>query len=207
VLAALTMTAGNLFALRQTSAKRLLAYSSIAQAGYLLVGVATSPSSALAIPGLLVYLAVYLFMNLGAFLAVDAIERRLGTDDLDHFAGLGRTLPLPALTLALCLLSLAGMPPLGGFVAKVLLFGAALGAGWVWLAVLFAANTALSLYYYVRLLAPLYLHGGDAKALAAEPAALRLALVVLALGTLASGVLPQPWVALAQQASTILAHP
>ncbi len=146
VLAALTMILGNVLALRQTSVKRLLAYSSIGQVGYLLVDVAAAGDDALAVPGLLFYLAVYLFMNLGAFLAVDAIERHIGPDDLSHFAGLGRRTVVPALVLALCLLSLAGFPPLGGFVAKTMLFGAALGAGWLWLAVATAIVTALSLF-------------------------------------------------------------
>lgn len=205
LLAALTMTVGNLFALRQTSAKRLLAYSSIAQAGYLLVGVAAAGRDRLAVPGFLLYLAVYLCMNLGAFLAVDAIERQVGSDTLEHFAGLGRRLPLSAATLALCLLSLAGFPPLGGFVGKTMLFGAALGAGWPWLAVALALNTALSLFYYVRVLEPLYLRAASGARLAPEPGPLRLALVVLGLGTLATGILPQPWVALASRGAEMLA--
>src|SRR6266568_3456530 len=134
VLAAITMTVGNIFALRQTSVKRLLAYSSIGQVGYMLVGVAAAERNALAIPGLLFYLAVYLFMNLGAFLAVDAIERQLQTDDLTRFAGIGRQLPLASAVLAISLLALAGFPPFGSFVGKTLLFGAVLAAGWTWLA-------------------------------------------------------------------------
>jgi NADH-quinone oxidoreductase subunit N len=204
VLAALTMTVGNLFALRQTSAKRLLAYSSIGQAGYLLVGVAATEQDTLAIPGLLLYLAVYLFMNLGAFLAVEAIEQQVGSDDLAHFAGLGWRLPLAAAVLTLCLLSLAGFPPLGGFIGKTLLFGAALAAGWSWLAAVMAANFAVSLYYYVRVVEPLYLRRSAGKPLVAEPTALRLALVTLGLGTLASGVLPQPWAALALHSAALL---
>jgi NADH:ubiquinone oxidoreductase subunit 2 (subunit N) len=94
---------------------------------------------------LLLYLAIYLFMNLGAFFAVDAIERQVGSDELSAFSGLGRRLPFAAAVLALCLLSLAGIPPLGGFVGKTMLFGAAPAAGWTWLAVVMAANVALSL--------------------------------------------------------------
>lgn len=203
-LAALTMTAGNLLALRQTSVKRLLAYSSIAQAGYLLVGVAAAGRDVLAVPGMLLYLAVYLFMNLGAFLSVDAIERQLGSDTLRHFAGLGRRLPLPAVVLMLSLLSLAGFPPLGGFVGKTMLFGAALGAGWVWLAVVMGANVALSLFYYVRVIEPLYLHPSQEPRLPSEPLALRLALVTLGLGTLLTGIFPQAWVALASRAGALL---
>src|SRR5207249_6448770 len=106
ILAAVTMTVGNIFALRQTSVKRLLAYSSIGQVGYILVGVAAAERSALAVPGMLLYLAVYLFMNLGAFLAVDALERQLKSDDLAQLVGLGRRLPVTAAVLAISLLSL-----------------------------------------------------------------------------------------------------
>ena len=201
VLAALTMTVGNLFALRQTSAKRLLAYSSIGQAGYLLVGVAAAGRDALAVPGMLVYLAVYLFMNLGAFLAVDAIERQIGTDEIAQFNGLGRQLPWASAALALGLLSLAGFPPLGGFVGKTMLFGAALGAGWIWLAVVMGINVAISLFPYARVLEPLYLRSAVHVRAETEPAALRLALLALSVGTVASGVLPQPWVALASRAT------
>jgi NADH-quinone oxidoreductase subunit N len=205
VLAALTMTVGNLFALPQSSVKRLLAYSSIAQAGYLLVGVAAAQRDALAVPGSLFYLAVYLCMNLGAFLAVDGIERQIGTDGIEHFAGLGGRLPLSAAVLTVSLLSLAGFPPLGGFVGKTMLFGAALGAGWTWLAVLMGANVAVSLYYYVRVLAPLYLHHPAIGPLGKEPIALRVALIGLALGTLLTGIMPEFWVAWAGRAATLLA--
>lgn len=206
ILAALTMSVGNLLALRQTSLKRLLAYSSIGQGGYLLVGVAAAGRDVLAVPGLLLYLAVYLFMNLGAFLAVDAMERQVGTDDLQQVVGLGRRLPLAAVVLALCLLSLAGFPPLGGFVGKTMLFGAVLGAGWVWLAVVMSLNTALSLFYYARVLEALYLRAAPGPRLAAEAAPLRVALVVLGAGTLASGILPEPWVALASHGAALLAN-
>jgi NADH-quinone oxidoreductase subunit N len=205
ILAALTMTVGNVLALRQTSVKRLLAYSSIAQAGYLLVGVATAGRNALAVPGFLIYLLVYLFMNLGAFLAVDAVERQVKSDELPYFAGLGRRLPVSAAVLTLCLLSLAGFPPLGGFVGKTMLFGAAIGAGYTWLAVVMALNVALSLYYYVRVIAPLYLRASTHKRLAMEPGALLVALVLLGAGTLMSGILPGPWVGFATYTAQVLA--
>jgi NADH-quinone oxidoreductase subunit N len=205
VIAAITMTVGNLFALRQNSVKRLLAYSSIAQVGYILVGVAAAERSSLAVPGALLYLAVYLFMNLGAFLAVDAIERQVQSDDIAKLAGLGRRLPLTAAVLAVCLLSLAGFPPFGGFIGKTYLFGAAFGAGWTWLAIVMLVNVAVSLFYYVRVLEPMYLRSSLDKTLQKEPMGLRLALLLLGLGTLLSGVLPQAWVLLATHASSLLA--
>ncbi len=205
MLAALTMTVGNLFALRQTSVKRLLAYSSIAQAGYLLVGVAAATRDVLAVPGLLFYLVVYLFMNLGAFLAVDGIERQIGTDERERFAGVGGRLPLSAAVLTISLLSLAGFPPFGGFVGKTMLFGAALGAGWAWLAVIMGMNIALSLYYYVRVIELLYLRPVPERSFNQEPTALRFALIVLALGSILTGAMPQFWVTWASQAARLLA--
>ena len=207
IIAALTMTVGNIFALRQTSIKRLLAYSSIGQVGYMLVGVAAAQRSTLAVPGMLLYLAVYLFMNLGAFLAVDALERQLSSDDIGQVAGLGRRLPVTAAVLAICLLSLAGFPPFGGFVGKTMLFGAAIAAGWAWLAIIMLLNIAISLYYYVRVLAPMYFAPSPStgKILKREPTALRYVLIVLGIGTFISGVLPQAWVLLATHASSLLA--
>ncbi len=203
-LAALSMTVGNLLALRQTSAKRLLAYSSIAQAGYLLVGVASAARGALGMQALLVYLSVYLFMELGAFLAVDALERAVRTDEVEGFVGLGKKLPLASATLALCLLCLAGIPPLGGFFGKALLLGAALEGDLAWLAVVLVINVAISLYYYVRVLEPLYLRASTPSPRVRPPRLLQAALLMLALGTLATGVLPQPWMRLASRSSTFL---
>lgn len=203
IVAALTMTFGNLLALRQTSAKRLLAYSSIAQAGYLLVGVAAARADALAMPGLLFYLVVYLFMNLGAFLAVAIVERHVGTDQLSAFSGVGRSRPSIGGCLTLCLLSLAGLPPFGGFAAKTMLFGAALGAGWTALALLMAANSALSLFFYLRMIQPMYFEDAAARREAPVPRGLPFALALLTAGTLLSGVLPQPWIAAAGVASTL----
>lgn len=208
VLAALTMTVGNILALRQSSLKRLLAYSSIGQVGYLLVGIAAAPRSGLAVPGMLLYLVIYLFMNLGAFLAVDALERVSGSDDMAAVHGLGRRARLASGVLAVCLLSLAGFPPLGGFIGKIFLFGAILEAGWMWLAVVMAANVAISLYYYVRVLEALYLRPAPARVSAASPSWLavwpRVALALLGLGTLATGVYPQPFVTFATYAARVL---
>jgi NADH-quinone oxidoreductase subunit N len=144
-------------------------------------------------------------MNLGAFLAVDAIERQLESDEIAKLAGLGRRLPLTAAVLAVCLLSLAGIPPFGGFIGKTYLFGAALGAGWTWLAVVMLVNVAISLFYYVRVLEPMYLRSSPDKPLQREPIALRFALLVLGVGTLLSGVLPQAWVLLSTHAASLLA--
>lgn len=189
VMAAVTMTFGNIAALRQTSAKRLIAYSSIAQAGYLLVGVAASMRDPLATSGLLFYLFVYVFMNIGAFVAIDALERATGSDDIANFAGASRILPLPSAALAVSALALAGFPPFGSFAAKSMLFGAAISAGWVWLAIVMAINTALSLYYYVRLIQPMYF-GANVISAKHLPGAMVAALLLLIAGSLLTGIVP-----------------
>jgi NADH-quinone oxidoreductase subunit N len=146
VLAALTMTLGNLSALRQTNVKRLMAYSSIAQVGYILVGFVAAGK--LGMLSVLVYTLAYLFMNLGAFACVIAVTDEAGTDEIEGFAGLSRrSLPL-ALATTVFLLSLTGIPPLIGFVGKFAIFAAAVAEGWIWLAVAGVLNSVVSLYYY-----------------------------------------------------------
>lgn len=155
--AALTMTLGNFAALKQTSVKRLLAYSSIGHAGFLLMAVAVAPTVQGATVAIAFHLAAYLFMNIGAFAAVAYVERSVGNDVLSSFAGLGRASPVLAVGFALCLLSLAGIPPLGGFIGKVLLLDVAIEGELTWLAVLAAANMLVALWYYVRLVAEMFL--------------------------------------------------
>lgn len=157
VFAALTMTLGNLVALRQDRLKRLLAYSSIAQAGFILVAVAVAERTETAIPAVGYYLAAYLFMNLGAFAVVAQIERNLGSDSLAAVRGLGKRAPVPALVLTLSLLSLAGIPPLAGFAAKVLLLNCVIEGKMTWLAIFTAINMIVALYYYIRIVAEIYL--------------------------------------------------
>lgn len=190
-LAALTMTLGNLAALRQESLKRLLAWSSVAQAGYVLAAVAAAGRADGALPAVGYYLAAYVFMNLAAFAAVSAVERTAGTDALGAFEGLGRRAPFTALALTLGLLSLAGVPPLAGYVGKVLVLGATIDGGLPWLAALAAANFVVGLYYYLRVVARVYLRApGEAAAPRSHPAALTLGVA----GMLALGVVPGPFV-------------
>jgi NADH-quinone oxidoreductase subunit N len=146
VLAAVTMSWGNLGALKQTNVKRLLAYSSIAQMGYVLMGfTAAGPEG---FRSVLLYTTAYLFMNLGAFACVVAVTDHAGSEDADAFCGLGeRSLPL-ALATTVFLLSLTGLPPFLGFVAKYSLFASAVAGGWMPLAVVAALNSVVSLYYY-----------------------------------------------------------
>ncbi|MBK8574868.1 MAG: NADH-quinone oxidoreductase subunit N [Elusimicrobia bacterium] len=150
VLSALTMTVGNLAALRQTNVKRLLAYSSVAQMGYVMMGIVAGGS--IGIQSVLVYLAAYLFMNLGAFSSVIAVGEDARTESIEGFSGLAsRSLPLALMT-TVFLLSLTGIPPLVGFIGKFSLFSATLQTqGLVWLAVVGAVNSVISLAYYFPL--------------------------------------------------------
>jgi NADH-quinone oxidoreductase subunit N len=151
VLAVLSMTYGNLAALLQDNVVRLLAYSSIAQAGYFLLGVVAFGSSELAVPSLAVFAAAYAAMNVGAF----AIAAGYGRS-LNDLAGLGRYAPWAGAAMVVFLISLVGIPPLAGFTGKLLLFGAAIQAGYLWLAVIAILNSALSLAVYLRIVVPMY---------------------------------------------------
>lgn len=154
VVAALTMTLGNLAALRQDDVRRLLGWSSVSQAGYALMGVAAVGRSDEAVGALLLFLAVYAVANVGAFAVVALLRGRTRIED---YAGLARTRPWAAAALTLCLLSLVGIPPLAGFAGKLAVFTATIDAGLGWLAVLAVVNTVVSLAYYLRVIAPAYL--------------------------------------------------
>ena len=166
-VAAISMTVGNVMALLQTNIKRLLGYSSVAQAGNFAIGIAAiaAPAGvALGASGVTFFLAGYVFTNLGAFFAVLAISRRLGSDAIADYAGIGRRAPLLAAVLAICFISLTGLPPTVGFVAKLYIFNAAVQSDLVWLAIVGVLNTAISAYYYLRVVRHMYM----APATAAE---------------------------------------
>lgn len=150
-LSVLSMTYGNLTALVQENVVRLLAYSAIAQSGYFLLGVVALGRSDLALPSLVVFAAAYAAMNVGAFAVILLVGR-----DLRDFAGLGRSRPAAGVAMVVFLISLVGVPPLAGFVGKFLLFGAAIEAGFVWLAVVAILNSVLSLAVYLRIVVPMY---------------------------------------------------
>ncbi len=198
--AALTMTVGNVVAIAQSSLKRMLAYSSVAHVGYMLVGVvAGGPAGASAV---LYYLLAYTFTTVGTFGVLTLCERA-GEEAVDvrDYAGLGRRHPALALTLSLFLLSLVGIPPLAGFVGKVYLFGAAVRAGFVWLAVIAVLNSAVAAYYYLRVIVYMYMREADGEAAGLAPSfAGGLALTVALIGVILLGVVPAPFVDLAQAA-------
>lgn len=151
VVAVLSMSWGYLAALVQQNVVRLLAYSSIAQAGYFLLGIVAIGASSLALPSLIVFAAAYAAMNLGAF----AIIQRTG-HALEAYKGMGRTQPIRGVAMTIFLISLVGIPPLAGFAGKFLLFGAAMDAHFTWLALLAVLNTVLSLAVYLRIIVPMY---------------------------------------------------
>ncbi|MFC2030810.1 NADH-quinone oxidoreductase subunit N, partial [Chloroflexota bacterium] len=176
VLAAVTMTVGNLIALRQENLKRMLAYSSIAHAGYILVGLAAANKAG--VSAVLFYLFAYAFMNVAAFAVIIAVGRSEGDDGggetLDDFAGLAARKPGLAAVMAILMLSLAGVPPLAGFLAKLYVFGAAVEAGLIWLAAVGVINSAVSAYYYLRVVVVMYMRDGEPSE--ATPAPVGLAL-------------------------------
>jgi NADH-quinone oxidoreductase subunit N len=174
VVAAVTMTLGNLTALAQTNLKRLLAYSSISHAGYTLMGLAAV--SDLGTQGVMIYMAIYVVMNLGAFLVVILVAEATGSESILDYKGLARRHPLAATTFAVFLFSLTGLPPFAGFVGKWYLFYAVVqrasapGGGWYWvLALIGALNTAVSLYYYVRIIRAMFIDEPYATATATPP--------------------------------------
>ncbi|MED3843620.1 NADH-quinone oxidoreductase subunit NuoN [Geobacillus stearothermophilus] len=190
VLAGLTMIVGNVVALRQRSLKRLLAYSSIAHAGYLLAGVAAM--SWVMIDSLWIYLLAYVFMNIGAFAIVAHIAHQTGSDDFDGLSGLYRHRPLLAAALGLFLLSLAGIPGTAGFIAKLYLFIGLVVTepGHYVLAAVMAVTTVISYVYYFNLLVQLFFRPASLAPLGRLPAGLSAAVVVCALGTLVIGWMP-----------------
>ncbi|HSM57356.1 MAG TPA: NADH-quinone oxidoreductase subunit N [Candidatus Sulfomarinibacteraceae bacterium] len=199
VIAALTMIVGNVVALAQQNVKRMLAYSSIAHAGYILIAVAAAMDSPNAVPAGLFYMAAYLFTNLGAFAVVIAVERReQGGLMLDDYKGLARRSPLLALALAFFMLSLTGIPPTGGFTGKFFLFRAAVDANLLWLAIVGVVTSVISAYFYLRIVYLSFMFEGEGEVDAVP--ALNLAVGVTALATLVMGLLPGPWFEMAQQA-------
>ena len=190
VSAALSMTIGNIGALMQNNVKRMLAYSSIAHAGYVLVAFASRDQ--IGVAAAIFYAASYAAMNLGAFAVVShfgaAGERY---NSIDDYAGLGRRSPVLAFTLTIFLLSLIGIPATGGFFGKLMVFTAALKSNLVWLTIIGVINSAIAAYYYLRLIVVMYMRDGDDSVpLVRVPAAVTATLIIAAGLTIYLGVLP-----------------
>jgi NADH-quinone oxidoreductase subunit N len=202
------MTVGNVLALAQSNIKRLLGYSSIAQAGNFAIGVAAIAASGdgtlLGASGVAFFAATYVFTNLGAFFAVLAISQRLGSDEIADYAGMGRRAPFLAAILAFCFISLTGIPPTAGFVAKLYIFNAAVHSDMIWLVIVGVLNTAVSAYYYLGVVRHMYLAPAEREGDISPSPWLATALAATAAGVLLLGIVPTPLIDAAQRAASAL---
>ena len=198
ILAALTMTVGNLVAIAQRNIKRMLAYSSIAHAGYVLVALAAANKDG--ISSAMFYLFVYCVMNIGAFGAVILARTEDGESlMISDYAGLGFKKPLLALFMTIMLLSLAGFPPTAGFVGKFYIFRSAVESGQIWLVIIGAINTAISAFYYLRVVVAMYMREPEVELdFLAYPRLLIVALTLAAIGVVLIGILPSYFLSPAQ---------
>jgi NADH-quinone oxidoreductase subunit N len=209
VLAVISMTFGNIAAIPQTNIKRLLGYSSIAQVGYLLVGMAAigfSPvTDALGRSSILFFLFAYAFTNLGAFTVIIAISNKVNSNLIADYSGMGKRASLLSLALTLCLISLIGMPPTAGFMAKFYIFSAAVQHDLLWLVIIAVINSVISTYYYLRVVKVMWF--GEPASVEKVPSSggLRLALVICCLGVLLLGIVPGFVMRLAEFAAKVLA--
>lgn len=207
ILAAVTMFAGNLLALHQTNVKRLLAYSSIAHAGYMMIGVIVALKDPLGLQAFMYYAVAYVFMNLGAFAVAIIVEAQTGSSQVADFAGLARTAPWLASAMVVFLLSLTGIPPTSGFVGKLLLFGAAIKTPKMWwLAVVGVVNSAVSLYYYMSIARSMWFAENTVQARRPAPATLVVAVWIALIGTVGLFLVTQPVVAWVEQSCRVLAN-
>ena len=206
VLAVLSMVFGNLVALAQTNFKRLLAYSGIAQAGYILVALAGAPGTdgRMSIGSVLMYLFLYAFTNVGAFLLVQAISDATGSDSISALRGLHRRSPSLAFAALVILFSLGGIPPLAGFVGKLYLFAAGWQGNQQILVLIGALTSVIALYYYLMVARQLYIRDPADERSISVAVPLRLAIALCVAGTLAIGIYPRPWVELGEFAAAAL---
>jgi len=198
-LAALTIVAGNLMAIPQQNVKRLLAYSGVAQIGYMLIGMAAmSPRGGGMV---LFYLVAYLFGNMGAFLVVQAVGTHAGTDAMSGYRGLAQRSPVLALSMLVFLLSLGGIPFVAGFWAKLFIFQAAIDRHMYGLALLGAVLTIVALYYYLVLASRMYIDAPEVTGRVPLSTPLFVAILFCAAGVVVMGLYPEPWVQAAMKAA------
>jgi NADH-quinone oxidoreductase subunit N len=205
ILAVFTMTIGNLGAIMQRSVPRMLAYSSIAQAGYIMIGIALAPYSDQALSGSLFHIINHAVMKSAGFIAIAAVAITLASYSLEKYRGLGRRMPITAITLSISLLALAGVPPLNGFWSKLMLFGAAVNAGPVvewgpWLAIAGVLNSALSLGYYAWIMRKMYMEEGPDMSRVKEPRAILGVLIFSVVFMVGFGIWHAPLIEFASQA-------
>ena len=208
VLAVMTMTIGNIAAIMQKNLTRMLAYSSIAHAGYILIGLAVAPYSSLGLQGSLYHILNHAVMKGMAFIAIAGIVTTLAVTNLDKLQGLGRRMPITALALVISLFALAGVPPLAGFWSKLMLFGSALDAGSVvwwapWLAIAGVLNSALSLAYYGWITRKMYFEGEREKRVK-EPKSIIAVMIFSMIFLIGFGVYPEPVMQFVEFATPVL---
>ncbi len=207
IVAAISMSVGNLMALVQSNIKRMLGYSSIAQAGYILVGIAavSAVDNGLNVgaSSVFFFLGSYAVTNLGAFIVVIAISARTGSDEISDYAGLFQRSPLLAGALAFALVSLTGIPPTAGFVAKIYIFNAAVQADLIWLVVIAVINSVVAAFYYLRVAGVMFTREPATQEAVPTSNALKLALTVSVVGILFVGVIPSPLLHAAKDAAAV----
>jgi NADH-quinone oxidoreductase subunit N len=203
--AAITMTYGNVLALVQSNMKRLLAYSSIAQAGYALMGVVAMSQSALGITATAFYMFMYVLTNMVAFGVIITVRQQLGSDEIADYASLGERSPYLAIGLTLGLLSLAGIPPLAGFFGKFFLFAAAVDGGFIWLAVVGVLNAIIALYYYLTVIKVMFVDPNEDTTPIAVSGTYRFAIVLSVVSIVFLGIIASPLYMWATQAAESLA--
>ena len=204
----LSMTYGNIVAIAQKNIKRLLAYSGIAQIGNVLIGLATGTK--MGSDAMLFYLLTYLFANLGAFAIVIAVSEAIGSDDIDDYSGMGRRSPFLAFSMLIFLLSLAGVPPLAGFIGKLYIFIAAIKEGLYVLITVGLINIVISMYYYLIVVKKMYVNEPRDRSPLKISGPVKAVVYICLAGTLAIGIYPQPvtdWVVAAIMAFSHVAEP
>lgn len=210
VLAAVSMTVGNIGAIVQTDIKRMLGFSSVAQAGTFLVGLAAisvdGAQFTLGASAILLFVAGYAFTNLGAFVAVIAISEKIGSDQIKDYAGMWKRSPFLAVVLAFCLVSLTGIPPTVGFWAKMYIFNAGIRADLAWLVIIGVLNSVFSAYYYLGVARQMFLGDAEGRERVPTTPTIGLSLGVAALGVLVFGIIPMPLISAAQDAVAIFAR-
>jgi len=202
VLAVLTMTLGNLSALNQKNIKRMMAYSSIAHAGYILMAFVVF--NVQGYEAILFYLVVYLFMNFGAFWVIESMTKSLGGEDIEAYRGLGYRSPLVAVSMAVFMFSLTGLPPLAGFIGKFYLFAAVINAKWYWLAVIGVLNSVVSLYYYAYVVKVMFLNRDTDAAPVTVSLYHRVLLIIFIVPTMVLGIYWSPVLELTSKSVSML---
>ena len=195
LLAVLTMTVGNVVAIQQDNIKRMLAYSSVAHAGYMLLAMPVMSGDS--IYAIMVYLVMYLFMNLGAFFVVITIKNKTNGETFDDYKGLGWEMPIVGITMTLFMVSLTGLPPTAGFIGKFYIFASLIqgGGSFYWLVVIGGVNSVVSLYYYLRVVKVMYFDGDRKDSLVSPPKVLTGMLLATAVPTMVLGIY---WVPIAK---------